>query len=284
MGSKARLPLNTNDTDAEGADIMASVTMKAEQVPTQNTNKDVIKELAGEALGIEKGFLRTLIDLRKKPADVVESYLRGEHTYLNPFRLQFSIAAVWAIVMNFILDWYTIGQEYGRGINGFVNSIGIGQEKSAERLAELEASTGFMFDALFAKYFVVLVIVLIPLQALLCTRYTRHLRIPLKYHLSVLAYQGSLKMMVGFFLALGFGVHVLATLAVMFSLLAASMLGVRLATNLISGIPVERFFREHTEEIDKAYKKSGIVLILGSVVFGMIVGGMWAILGHSPAP
>ena len=278
MGSKARKPIaqdpgRPGPTEAtQAVAIMAAPPTAA----TQISNKDTFKELVGEAVGVEKGFLRTIVDLTKRPADVVESYLNGEHTYLNPFRLQFSIATVWVVVMNFILDWEAIGREYAHGLyEMFPAPTSAG---GAERLADTELLVGTMFDALFAKYFIILVIIFIPIQALLCTRFTRPLGIPFKKHLSVLAYQGSIKLGVGFIVAVGFGVHVIATMAIMFALVIAGLLGWKFASNVMSGIPVQKFFREGQREIDKAYRKAGGVVLVGAVLLGMLFGLAYGVI------
>ncbi len=279
MGSKRRV-IRDRIHSPENAGVESADLAPGRNPSTQSeaSNKDVIRELAGEAVGIERGFLRTLIDLTKKPADVVESYLRGDHIYLNPFRLLFSIATVWVIVMNFVLDWDAIGREYAQGLSSIFPSPE--SPEGIQRQVDMEAFIGMIFDALFAKYFVALVIILIPIHALLSTRFTRPLAIPFKKHLTVLAYQGSMKMGVGFIIAVGFGVHVIATMAIMFALVFADLLGWQFAGKVISGVPTQRFYKNKQEQIAKAYRKAGGVILVGAVVAGMLVGLIFAMVGR----
>lgn len=240
-----------------------------------------MREFVSEAVGVDFSLLRTIKDLIRTPSTVVESYLRHDRIYVSPFKALFTVAALWVLVMNLLLDWHAIGREYAAGLFEALTSAGIRTEGTSEEMVELTGTVGTVFHAIFARYFIVFILAIIPLQAAICTRLTKDLAVPFRTHLAVLAYQTTLKLFVGFALAVGFGLDVLVTFATVIALAVLTALGWRPALIITATVPTDRFFGQHQRAISSAYQKASIIILGASTVVGMLVGLIAALLNPS---
>ena len=88
----------------------------------------------------------------------------------------------------------------------------------------------------------------------------------------MIAYQFGTRTLIGFILLIGFAIHALGTFALLIGLSLARLLGWDLATRLTTGVPIKRFYTEHGELVDRAYRKAGLILMSASFVGGIASG------------
>ena len=51
---------------------------------------------------IDRGFIKTFIDLFRNPSKVVQSYINEENTYTNPVRYAITVIPISFIIMLFV--------------------------------------------------------------------------------------------------------------------------------------------------------------------------------------
>ncbi len=270
-------------TRKRAAEAPSRARQEMEQPPpkpvAEATGSSAMREFVGEAIGVDFSLLRTIKDLTRTPSTVVESFLRHERTYVSPFKALFTIAAIWVLVMNFLFDWHAIGREYATQLFEALESLGMKSDDRAANRADQAETIGMLFHAIFARYFIVFVLAIVPAQAAICMRLTGELGVPLRAHLAVLAYQTTLKIIVGFALAVGLGVNVLLTFVVLTILAILAGFGWRPAVFITETVPTERFFSHHGREISAAYHKASIIVLAASMGIGIAVGLIAALLG-----
>jgi hypothetical protein len=78
----------------------------------ENFEPKLLKEILFESVfdllsifGINKGVLRTLIDLIKKPAQVIEAYHQNDLTYTRPMAFILIASGVFLFVANYLIKW-----------------------------------------------------------------------------------------------------------------------------------------------------------------------------------
>lgn len=74
----------------------------------ERKNKQALVEFFKEAIGLEHGLTRTVVDLWKTPDKVVVSYLDGASPYVSPYKILFAGVGLWLFINNLFIDWYAI--------------------------------------------------------------------------------------------------------------------------------------------------------------------------------
>ena len=237
---------------------------------------EVLSDFAKDAVGYDKGFLNTLIQLRKDPAYVTDSYLSKKSTFVSPFKILFGIATIWILVMNFVFDWEQIGQNVFEDmvrLVGFSKSEAqIAEELSSEKFIAFQQEYGILFGNLFSKYLIILAIIITPTAAWVATGLCKKYNISFQRHLAVSAYQNAIRLIPGFLMALGMAFNFVATMIIMILLIILGAIGWKPINFVMSPIPVSKFFHNHGEAIEKKYNQAGLIILLASALIGFIIG------------
>lgn len=244
------------------------------QSPEKESEAKVLEEVFREAAGIEKGLIRTFLDLRSKPKEVLEGYKAGDRKYVGPFRLLLASLSLWILINGFLIDWYALWKGMMSGILEAEVSLiawlkGYDEVARQEAMRKLEVTAGPFLDIycrfagdLFSKWYVPYALVGIVLGSLHFTRRQREKNISLRDTLYILSYSVGANIPFLLFISLIFWLNLWAALAACAIILVLNLSG---NAHLISFAPVRTFFPQET---GKAIEKK----LMGSVFLVVMVG------------
>ncbi len=245
--------------------------------PVPEPESKVLMELLREASGIERGLIRTFLDLRSKPREVLEGYKAGDRRYVGPFRLLLASLSLWILINGFLIDWYALWKEMMMGIlDGEAWLIAwlkggddVAREETMKKLAEkagplLDIYCRFAGD-LFSKWYVPYSLAGIVLGSIHFTRRQTEKVVSLRDTLYILSY--SVGANIPFFLvvSLVFWLNLWAALAACLVILVLNLSG---NAHLISFAPVRNFL---PVEEGKAFEKKLMRSVFVVVSVGLVI-------------
>ena len=253
-----------------------------EETPLQKNDeelskKEVLTDFIKDAVGYDKGILKTLIDLRKQPQKVVNGYLAKSGEYVSPFKIFMIIITIWVLVMNFLLDWHAIGAAALDQIVFFVGTNifndDMVKEMKEARYTELRALFANIFHQAYTKWIVIFMIIFIPVSALIAEKLCKKYKISFQRHFAVMAYSNGMAMITGFVVSLFMAVNVWITVLVMLFISLLGAFGFSKIQNMISLVPIHKFFENNGKAIEKKYNLAALIVttIAGGIGF---VGGI----------
>ena len=223
---------------------------------TERSNKEVFLDFLKEVTGYEHGLGRTIIDLRKKPDVVLQSYLNREGHYMSPFRILFAALSIWLFVNSFIIDWYALWYDMMKQYNDFLtdNVFHTSLERKIKRAHETEKMmrvfSTFMGD-LFSRYYVPFVILVLPLSSWFAAKFCRRYGVTFRSILIATTYSVATSTAIYFLMSVGFAISKWATLGVIMVLMGFTLSG----RNLMQLTQMRKFFPENGRKIEKRIKK-----------------------------
>lgn len=247
------------------------------QSPARESEARVLEEVFREAAGIEKGLIRTFLDLRSKPREVLEGYKAGDRKYVGPFRLLLASLSLWILINGFLIDWYALWKEMMLGILDaeawliawLKGGDDVAREETMKKLAEkagpiLDIYCRFAGD-LFSKWYVPYSLAGIVLGSIHFTRQQTEKVVSLRDTLYILSY--SVGANIPFFLvvSLVFWLNLWAALAACLIILVLNLSG---NAHLISFAPVRTFI---AAEEGKAFEKKLMRSVFLVVSVGLII-------------
>jgi hypothetical protein len=123
--------------------------------------KEIISESVFDILGIlglNKGVLRTLIDLIKQPAHVIAAYHQNDLTYSRPMSFCLIAGGVYLLIANYIINWnefIPLWLELSRSLNILFDPK---YNPSPEEINFNKKVGEWIFDIFVSKFFVVFII------------------------------------------------------------------------------------------------------------------------------
>lgn len=236
----------------------------------------VLKELLGEAIGLEKGLFRTFLDLRKNPRQVLESYQSGDHRYVSPFRLLITSLSLWILINGLLIDWYALWKDLMsmilRGEAWLISWINdYDQAAHNAFIAKLDQKTAGVMEIycrfagdLFSKWYVPYALVSVVAGGIHYTRRQRHAGPSFRDTLYILSYSIGANIPFLLLLSLIFWMHIGAALVVCFAVLVLNFLG---HSQLTSFAPIRSFLPQDGKIIEKKIMQSVfLVVMLGMAV------------------
>ncbi len=210
-----------------------------------------------EAIGYEHGFFKTIIDLYRDPKTVVNGNKLGTKVYLSPYRLLISILSVWIVINSFIIDWHKKWLKFAHEINDLL----FPHERRLPVQFEINISN--FGGALFAKYFVPLIILTVIISSSIAEKNCRKYNLTLKDHLEVMSYSSAinsigllgLSVIIAINFYAGFGLIILARLLTIF--------GFR---NYLNVVKIRDYFPEYGIEIEKKYMLAKFLTYISLII------------------
>ncbi len=244
--------------------------------PAESTNKEVILDFLKEVTGYESGLVRTIIDLRKKPEEVLQAYLGRQGGYMNPFRLLFTILGLWLFVNSFIIDWYAVWYDFINTYSNFMmdNVYQFSLEKKMKTAATMEKMTRMISQLtgdLFSKYYVPFVVLALPLSSWISVKFCRRYSLSFRSILGANTYAAATSTGIGFFMVVGLALNAMITMGLLILLMVLALTG----RNFIQVTPLHRFFPENGKAIEKKILLANfaavlIIMSLGSFIYFMV--------------
>ncbi len=235
----------------------------------EKSNKEILLDLFRESVGVESGLIKTLIDLRKKPKDVLDGYLKGNKHYVSPFKLLFGGLTLWLFINSFIIDWYKIFDGAMQNYIDFLSNILIEDNAKKANFDSVITPIRQIFvkfaGDLFTKIYIPFVICVIPLSAYFASRLTKKFKISYKALLSVNSYVMGTNLFVYLIMSITAAINFYIFIALCFVFLLLALRGL----NLMMLIPPRRFFTSDGIIIEK---KMLIANLYSVGIFMIIVG------------
>lgn len=214
----------------------------------EKSNKEILLDFLKESIGVESGLVKTFLDLRKKPREVLDGYLQGDKHYVSPFKLLFGGLALWLFINSFVIDWYKIFdsaiQDYTPFKSIFVRFAG----------------------DIFTKIYVPFVICVIPTSAYFARRLTKDFKISYKVLLSVNSYVMGANVFVYLIMSVTAAINFYVVMGLSLALVPLALMGY----NLMMLVPPRRFFPLDGLTIEKKMLRANFY----SVGIFMIIVGM----------
>ena len=214
----------------------------------EKSNKEILLDFLKESIGVESGLVKTFLDLRKKPREVLDGYLQGDKHYVSPFKLLFGGLALWLFINSFVIDWYKIFdsaiQDYTPFKSLFVRFAG----------------------DIFTKIYVPFVICVIPTSAYFARRLTKDFKISYKVLLSVSSYVMGANVFVYLIMSVTAAINFYVVMGLSLALVPLALMGY----NLMMLVPPRRFFPLDGLTIEKKMLRANFY----SVGIFMIIVGM----------
>ena len=214
----------------------------------EKSNKEILLDFLKESIGVESGLVKTFLDLRKKPREVLDGYLQGDKHYVSPFKLLFGGLALWLFINSFVIDWYKIFdsaiQDYTPFKSLFVRFAG----------------------DIFTKIYVPFVICVIPTSAYFARRLTKDFKISYKVLLSVNSYVMGANVFVYLIMSVTAAINFYVFIGLSLALVPLALMGY----NLMMLVPPRRFFPLDGLTIEKKMLRANFY----SVGIFMIIVGM----------
>ena len=214
----------------------------------EKSNKEILLDFLKESIGVESGLVKTFLDLRKKPREVLDGYLQGDKHYVSPFKLLFGGLALWLFINSFVIDWYKIFdsaiQDYTPFKSIFVRFAG----------------------DIFTKIYVPFVICVIPTSAYFARRLTKDFKISYKVLLSVNSYVMGANVFVYLIMSVTAAINFYVFIGLSLALVPLALMGY----NLMMLVPPRRFFPLDGLTIEKKMLRANFY----SVGIFMIIVGM----------
>ena len=213
----------------------------------EKSNKEILLDFLKESIGVESGLVKTFLDLRKKPREVLDGYLQGDKHYVSPFKLLFGGLALWLFINSFVIDWYKIFdsaiQDYTPFKSIFVRFAG----------------------DIFTKIYVPFVICVIPTSAYFARRLTKDFKISYKVLLSVSSYVMGANVFVYLIMSVTAAINFYVVMGLSLALVPLALMGY----NLMMLVPPRRFFPLDGLTIEKKMLRANFY---SAGIFMIIVG------------
>lgn len=229
---------------------------------TESNNREIFLDFLKEVTGYEHGLGRTIIDLRKKPDVVLQSYLTRQGHYVSPFRLLFTALGLWIFVNSFIIDWYAVwydmSKQFSDFLTDYVYHVPLERKiKNAQELDKVMRIYSTFAGDLFSKYYVPFVVLTLPLSSWLATKFCRPYKLPFRSILISNTYSVAANTYVGFFMSVGFALNAFVTAAIVTILLVLVFTG----RNFIQLTPLRNFYSENGAAIEKRILGSNVLAV-----------------------
>ena len=217
----------------------------------EKSNKETLLDFLNESVGIESGLIKTFIDLRKKPKDVLDGYLKGDKHYVSPFKLLFGGLTLWLFINSFIIDWYKIFDNVMQNYIDFLSNILIEDNDKKVNFDLAIAPIGRIFvkfaGDLLTKIYIPFVICVIPLSAYLASKLTKKFKISYKTLLSANSYVMGTNLFLYLIMSIIAAINFYMFIALCFIFLLLALMGI----NLMMLVPPRRFFASNGIVIEK---------------------------------
>lgn len=235
----------------------------------EKTNREILLDFLKESVGVERGLVKTFIDLRKKPIEVLDGYLKGDNHYVSPFKLLFGGLALWLFINSFIIDWYKI---FGSAMQDYINFLSRIILEDSRQKAKFDSLISPIMDIfvnfagdLFTKIYVPFVICVIPLSAYFASRLTKDFKVSYKTLLSVNSYVMGANVFVYLIMSVTAAINFYVFIVLCFVLLSLALVG----HNLMMLVPPRRFFTSDGLIIEKKMLKANFYSV---GIFMTIIG------------
>lgn len=237
----------------------------------EKSTREVLGDYLKEIVGYENGLWRTIVDLRKHPDLVLKGYLEKDHKYVSPFRILLSALSLWVLVNSFFLDWYkafeNIMYQMAMWIQSIVTIPEQNQVKFDNYVSESAKFYGKLCGDLFSKYYVLFVLISLPLAAFLASRKCKHFGISFKTILAAMSYSSSLNVFLMFiFSVCAYFDLFFTTVFLGIPLIVLTIIG---RGNLVSFIALRNFFITNGVEIEKKVTVSMLISVLILMIPGI---------------
>ena len=128
----------------------------------ENFEPKLLKEILFESVfdllsifGINKGVLRTLIDLIKQPAQVIAAYHKNDLTYTRPMAFILIASGVYLFIANYLINWDVFSNLTIEFFLNYFNFFSPNNNLSPELLNFVNKTIPWMFDLMISKLYVV---------------------------------------------------------------------------------------------------------------------------------
>lgn len=144
----------------------------------ENFEPKLLKEILFESVfdllsifGINKGVLRTLIDLIKQPSQVIAAYHQNDLTYTRPMAFILIASGVYLVIANYLINWEVFSNLTIEFILNYLNIFSPISEISPEVLNFVNNTIAWIFDLMISKLYVVFFIAHGFLRAAIFTKF-----------------------------------------------------------------------------------------------------------------
>ena len=227
----------------------------------EKSNKEILLDFLKESIGVESGLVKTFLDLRKKPREVLDGYLQGDKHYVSPFKLLFGGLALWLFINSFVIDWYKIFDSAFQDYMDFLKRVAL--DDNGKKVKSIFVM--FVGD-LFTKIYVPFVICVIPTSAYFARRLTKDFKISYKVLLSVNSYVMGANVFVYLIMSVTAAINFYVFIGLSLALVPLALMGY----NLMMLVPPRRFFPLDGLTIEKKMLRANFY----SVGIFMIIIGM----------
>jgi hypothetical protein len=228
---------------------------------TQKNNKVVVIDLLKEISGYEHSILKTILDLRNKPMEVVKAYNLQTKEYTNPFRLLLIGLSLWVFINTYLVDWYVIWGNYIQMVGEFSKSLMSMNERKIMKFDKIWRNWSIyntkLLGDIFSKFFVPFVITAVIFSSILLTYICKKYRIDFKTHLVVLCYTTSTGLLLMLVLSVCFAINVWIGFLFLVFLTLCHLLG---KSDWVSFSPVRNYFERDGISIERMYLLSSFVV------------------------
>ncbi len=226
-------------------------------------NREFFIGLLKDASGYDSGFLKTSIDLIRKPADVLISIKSGDKTYVNPSRYLLTCCTYFILLNSFIIDWEATGIRFGEQLN----------ELSGSEDADFLYYSQFA-GVIMTTYLVPITLITVILKLIIIQFTTKKIAVTMSDHISVVFYISALSTLYTlWFSVLAASLNLIPFVIITNALFILYFLGFK---KVFEPNSVAAFIPSFGKELRKKYNFSNTITIL---IISVLLGVYIAITG-----
>jgi hypothetical protein len=201
-----------------------------------------------EAIGFDSGYIRTTIDIIKKPNIVLEKYKAGDLKYVNPVRYLLSSSTYFILTNSFLVDWEKVGirhtqqlRELSKNDTDFSHMVGFG-------------------ELLFSKFLVPMILLSAIVKLFYIQKFSKNKEVLISDHIAIVFYSAGISTIFSLWASVMImSMHILVFLTVIFLTTIFYLAGYR---KLFEPKSVKDFLPEQGGQYQKVYKNGDLIVMI----------------------
>jgi hypothetical protein len=222
----------------------------------EKLNAKFFTELIKDSVGYESGMLKTLVDLFRKPNQIIQSLNKGENTYVKPSKFFLNCCGYFILVNSFFIDWTEVGERQDAEFRALSAS------------GDTNTSFGVLLDFLFSWAFVPVSLLFAVLKLIFVINFSKKLNVQVQDQVAIVFYGASMSIISTF--VIGLTVAFLPFVYGLSITILASMLFYTFPKKFgYIKSPID-FLPGQGKELQKVHSRASLMLVLISAAFVLL--------------
>jgi len=222
----------------------------------EKLNATFFLELIKDSVGYESGMLKTLVDLFRKPNQIIQSLNKGENTYVKPSKFFLNCCGYFILVNSFFIDWTEVGERQDAEFHALSAS------------GDTSTSFGVLLDFLFSWAFVPVSLLFAVLKLIFVINFSKKLNVQVQDQVAIVFYGASMSIISTFiigltaaFLPFVYGLSITILASMLFYIFPKKFGYIKSPIDFLPG---------QGKELQKVHSRASLMLVLISAAFVLL--------------